>query len=260
MNPLGLFGQAFGGGTYLGNEIRQPVGDFMQYLQQSVFPGIGVPYRITNVRPLPELEGALRQENPPAYGLSMSFSAGAADYEFSSGGLGFEGAATCGISFMRMMNGSLSWIADKIFVTQFPKGQRQAATPVFGTILKSFRLDPDWYNMYCQYVQAATSNVMNGIYQAGVRSRIISNMSSQISDMNRLSYERQQASYDHVYRGISESIRGVNSYYDPYKGYAVEFPADYRYVYANPLGQYYATNNPNDNPNYGSNLNWTILG
>jgi hypothetical protein len=58
---------------------------------------------------------------------------------------------------------------------------------------------------------------------------------------------------------ISESIRRVNSYYDPYKGYAVEIPNQYKYVYANPLGEYIVTHNPNYNPNVGSNLNWTIL-
>lgn len=259
MNPFNLFGQAFGGGSYLGNEIRQPANDYLQYLQQFIFPGLGVPYRLTSARPLPDLEHAMRQENPPAYGMNMTFSAGAANFEFSAGGLNFEGTATCGISYMNMMNGQLNWIADKLFVTQFPKGQREQTTPVFGTILKSFKFDLSWYNQYCQYVQSATQNVMYGIYQAGVRSRIISNMSNQISDMNMRSYERQQASYDRVYQGISESIRGVNSYHDPYKGYDVEFPVDYRYVYANPLGEYYVTNNPNDNPNYGSNLNWTNL-
>jgi hypothetical protein len=150
-------------------------------------------------------------------------------------------------------------VADKMFVTSFPKGQREKTSPIFGTMIKSFKIDLKWYNMLNQYVQAATNNVMNSIYQAGVRSRIISNMSNQISDMTRHSYERQQAAYDRIYRGFSESTRGVNSYYDPYKGYDVEFPVDYRYVYANPLGEYYVTNNPNDNPNYGSNLNWTIL-
>lgn len=260
MNPLSLFGQGFGGGNYLGNEIRQPVGNYLQYLQQFIFPGFGVPYSITDTRPLPDLENAMRQENPSAYGMRMTFSAGAADFAFSVGGLDFEGSAACGISYMTMMSGQLNWIADKIFVIQFPKNQRHVASPVINTILKSFKLDLEWYNEYCQYVQAATNNVMYGIYQAGVRSRIIANTSNQISEMNRISYERQQTSYDHVYRGISESIRGVHSYYDPFKGYSVEFPVDYRYVYANPLGQYYATNNPNDNPNYGTNAGWTILG
>ena len=52
---------------------------------------------------------------------------------------------------------------------------------------------------------------------------------------------------------------GVNSYYDPYKGYSVEISNGYRYVYANALGDYIVTDNANYNPNVDSNLNWTIL-
>lgn len=258
MNLFGMFGQSFGG-TYLGNELRQPPRDAYEYICSDMLPKLGAQYRVTKARAFPELEQQLRQENPPAYGANVTFSAVVVDYEYDAGGLIFEGSATCGIVFVASMPGQTIWVADKMFVTSFPKGQREQTTPVFGTMIKSFKLDPNWFNMYNQYVQMATNNVMNSIYQAGVRSRIISNMSHQISDMTMRSYERQQAAYERVYQGFSESTRGVNSYHDPYKGYDVEFPVDYRYVYANPLGEYYVTNSANDNPNYGSNLNWTIL-
>lgn len=39
----------------------------------------------------------------------------------------------------------------------------------------------------------------------------------------------------------------------------VEIPNEFRYVYANSLGEYIVTDNPNFNPNVGSNINWTIL-
>jgi hypothetical protein len=258
MNMFSLFGQGFGG-SYLGNQLRKPAGNAYEFICSDIMTKLGAAYHVTNVRPFPEMEQQLRQENPPSYGANVSFSASVVDFEYQAGGMSFEGSATCGIVYVSAMTGQTIWVADKMFVTSFPKGQREKTAPIFATMIKSFKIDLQWYNMLNQYVQASTNTVMNGIYQAGVRSRIISNMSNQISDMTRHSYERQQAAYDRVYRGISESIRGVNSYHDPYKGYDVEFPVDYRYVYANPLGEYYVTNNPNDNPNYGSNLNWTIL-
>lgn len=253
------FGGMTAGSSYMGNEVRQPAANFLQYLEEAVLPRSGFGIRVVGSRKLPEMEAALLQENPAAFGCTVSANAGIAQLEYSHQGYTFAGSVTCGLVYLQMMYGQMWWMADKIIATRAPHDRMEEASGIFAVMLKSFTIDIQWFNLYLQYVQALTNTVLQDIYNAGVISRIISNTSNQISDMTRRSYERQQAGYDRVYQGISEGIRGVNSYYDPYKGYPMEFPSDYRYVYANPLGEYIMTNEAGYNPNVGSNLDWTLL-
>lgn len=247
------------GSFYMGNEVRRPVSGYLQYLQQYVLPKGGFRTRITGSRSFPDLENALRLENPGGFGSSVSINGGIAKLEYEHNGYLFEGDITCGIVTNNMMYGQSSWIADKIISTRAPKGKLDEASKIFSIMLQSFKFNLKWFNLYNQFVQSLTQYVMQDIYNAGVISRIISSTFDHVSDTVRSSYEMQQASNERVFRGISESIRGVNSYYDPYKGFSVEIPNSYRYVYANSLGEYIVTDDPSYNPNQYSNLNWTIL-
>lgn len=255
---ISLFGSQEGN-YYMGNEVRRPVSGSLQYLQQYILPRSNFRTRITGCRRYPEIENILRSENQGGPGRNVSVDACIADLEYSYQEDLFDGYITCGIALTQMMYGQSSWIADRIISTRAPKGKMDHASRIFGIMLKSFQFNLQWYSYYHQFVQQLTQYVLQDIYNAGVISRIIRNTYGQISDIVRRSYENQQAANDRVYQGFSESIRGVNSYYDPYKGYSVEFPVDYRYVYANALGEYIVTDNPNYNPNVGSNLNWTNL-
>lgn len=257
-NPLSLFGAAEGS-QYMGNEVRRPVSNFLQYVDQYVLHRSGMRCRIVGHSRHPELENVLRSENPAGFGREVFIDAGIAKVEYAFKGYMFEGDITCGIVITNMMYGQSSWIADKIISTRAPKGKLQDAGKVFAVMLKSFKFNLRWFNLYHSLVQSLTQYVMQNISDAGFISGIIRNTFEEVSDTVRRSYETQQAANDRVYRGISESIRGVNTFYDPYKGYSVEIPNAYRYVYANPLGEYIVTDNPNYNPNVGSNLNWTIL-
>lgn len=243
----------------MGNEIRKPAASYMQYLQQYVLPKCGYQIKVTHNKRFPELESALRAENQGGFGCRVTIDAGIAGLEYEYNGHLFEGNISCGIAVTDMPNGCAAWIADKIISTRTPKGQLTESEKVFSIILNSFRFNLQWFNMYQNYVQALTQYVLQDIYNAGIISSIITNTFNHISDTVRRSYEYQQSVNSKVFRGISESVRGVNSYYDPNKGYNVEMPNGYRYVYSNALGEYYVTDNPSDNPNLRSNLSWTIL-
>lgn len=258
-SPLGMFGFPEGS-NYMGNEVRRPVSGYSQYIQQFLIPGRGSNPRVLGHRTDPQLANELRMENQGGgFGANVQVDAGAVKVEYSRGIQVFEENIGCAIIFMQMMYGALSWTADRIVAVRAPKGKMEESSKLFTTLLKSFRIEPRWYDMYYRYVQSLIQYKMQDIYNQGLISQIISNTYNQMSEISRQSYERQQATYDRTYAGISEGIRGVNSYYDPYKGYDVEVPVDYRYVYANPLGEYVVTDNPNYNPNAGSNLTWTLL-
>ena len=59
-----------------------------------------------------------------------------------------------------------------------------------------------------------------------------------------------------IAQSLSDSIRGVERYYDPNQGREVELPAGYTNVWGNPLGEYVLSESPSFNPNQGSNLHW----
>lgn len=156
--------------------------------------------------------------------------AGITKLEFKSNGYSFEEKISCGIVTASMMYGNTSWVADKIISTRSFKGKLSDKEKIFSVMLQSFKFNLNWFNFYYQYVQMLTQNTMQSINNAMVISRIITNNNNQITDIIRRSYQSQQATYDRVFQGISEGIRGVNSYYDPYKGYVVQVPNSYRYV------------------------------
>ena len=257
-NPMSMFTFPEGS-NYMGNEVRRPVSGYLQYIKDYILRGYGAGARIAKADNSPGLADSLRAENQGGFGTSVHVDAGTARLEYQRDGIEYEEDISCGVVFVNMMYGFMTWTADKVVTTRAPRGKLDDNTRLFMTMLKSLKLDLNWYNLYCQYVQSLVQYGVQDIYNAGLISRIVSNTYNSISDMVRSSYERQQAAYSRVYAGISESIRGVNSYYDPYKGYGVELPGGYRYAYGNSLGEYIFTDNPNFNPNIGSNINWSPL-
>jgi hypothetical protein len=70
---------------------------------------------------------------------------------------------------------------------------------------------------------------------------------------------RRQATMDRVSSQFGQAIRGVDLHHDTFKGYDVELPGGYDHAWSTALGEYILTDDPNFNPNIGSNLNWERL-
>lgn len=94
------------------------------------------------------------------------------------------------------------------------------------------------------------------IRSVGELSRIISQTHNEISDMMMQSYNERQGVYDRVAENFSQHIRGVDEYYDPVEEKPVELPAGYGHAWVNGLGEYVVSDDPNYNPNIGSNMHW----
>ncbi len=97
------------------------------------------------------------------------------------------------------------------------------------------------------------------IQHVGQLSRIISQTNSQISDMIMDSYNQRQATMDRLSNQFSQAIRGVDEYSDPLSGRDVELPGGYGHAWSNALGEYIVTDDPNFNPNIGSNATWELM-
>jgi hypothetical protein len=122
--------------------------------------------------------------------------------------------------------------------------------------MRSFRLNMDWYARYTQISQQMIQGNIQQIHQIGQLSRYISQTNNQISDMISSSYWDRQKTMDRISSQFSQSIRGIDEYYDPNKGYGVELPGGYNHAWTNALGEYIVSDDSFFNPNIGSSQNW----
>ena len=100
---------------------------------------------------------------------------------------------------------------------------------------------------------------MQSIAAAGALSKQIASVNDEISKSTSDAWRDQQATYDRVYGEISNQIRGVESYENPFEGHAVELPNDYSYAWVSSSGEYALTDSAGFNPNVGSTIEWRLL-
>ncbi len=251
------------GARYFGAEVR-PVVDPLTALTQIVLPRFrrnvsGL--RVVSQKNLPELARALAAAPQPGV---QTFAQGAKiRVEYGSGGIAIEEeifAVVEGFSFafqtMQGMVTNTNWFVDYIFSFKAEKGHLDSKASLFKAMAQSFRVNPQWFNKYNQTVNYLIQAQIKQIHSIGELSRIISRTSNEISDTMMKSYEEGQRVHDRISENFSEYIRGTEHYINPLDGREVELPGNYNHVWANAGGEYILTDNPNYNPNVGSNINW----
>lgn len=253
------------GSRYFGNEVRPPVGA-LEALKHIVIPrfcqNVGG-LKIVSEQHLPELAKALGAGVQSQPGTSTSASGAKIRVEYERNGVQFEeeiyGVVEV-VSFqMQTMTGVVTntiWFVEYLFSFKTEKGKLDTQAKLFQTIAHSFKLNLQWFNKYTQVIEYLAQRQIQQIQSIGQLSRIISQTSNEISDMMMHSYNQRQAVDDRLAENFSQYIRGVDKYYNPVEQKSVELPSGYNNVWANSLGEYILSDNPNFNPNIGSNINW----
>lgn len=253
------------GGLYFGSEVRPPMGA-QQMLRDIVLPRYrgNVPgLQIVQEEHLPDLArqvGAGAQAGP---GVATSADGARVRVRYSTGAQATEeeiyGVVEVTHVSMPAMFGMVEhiyWLADYLFSFRAPEGALDRMAEVFWIIARSFRLNPQWYGRYMQVSQYLIQNQIQQIQHTGQLSRIISQTSNQISDMMMESWQQRQATMDRISENFSQAIRGVDEYYNPFDERGVELPGGHTYAWCNALGEYILSDDPNFNPNIGSNVTW----
>jgi len=252
------------GSRYFGAEVRQPT-DSLGYIENILIQrarGDVSGLRIMEKQKLPELAKQLvaGQQQP---GIKTSVDSGKVRIEYQKNGKIYEETIFAVIEYLsfpiQSMYGTTTntnWIGDYLFSFKAEKGKLDASTKVLQTMVNSFQVNPQWFNKYNQLVQYLIQNQIRRIQAIGQISRIISQTSNEISDMMMQSYNDRQATYDRISDNFSQMIRGVDSYYNPIEQKSVELPSGYGNAWTNSLVEYILSDDPNYNPNIGSNLNW----
>lgn len=255
------------GARYFGAEVR-PVAGPQEALIHIVLPRFrgGVSgLKVVGKANLPQLAKALGA-GAPQPGVKTFGQAAKIRIEYTQNGVPMEEeifGVVEGFSFSVMsMQGPLTntnWFVDYLFSFKAPKGTLDRQAKLFQTMAMSFKVNPQWFNKYNQLVNALIQAQIRQIHSIGELSRYISRTNNEISDAMRDSYNQRQKVYDGIAENFSESVRGSEHYYNPIEDQRVELPGGYAHVWTNPNGEYVLSDNPNFNPNVGSNLHWQEL-
>lgn len=151
------------------------------------------------------------------------------------------------------------WSVTSACALRAPRGVLDQLTPLMTATVSSCHMSPDWYGGY-MYVQKLFNNrQMQGIANAKAISDTITRNSEEIRKTFADSYRQQQESQDRISQARSETMRGVETYQNPYEGRPVELPSGYNNAWVNRQGEYVLSDTAGFDPNVGSTQEWSQL-
>lgn len=264
-NNQGLLAMFPVGAKYFGWEVCPPM-SASEYLQKILIPrerGNVQNLRVLEVKPVPELVQAFAGQTQPTPGVSVTCDAAKAKIEYQLGNYVVEEevyalvfATSYQFQTMSGMITNVNWGPDCQFSFKAVKGQMGNYSKMFQTMVKSVRVNLQWFNKYSQVVEFLIQCQIQQIRNTGRISEIIARTHDEISAGIMESYQKRQEVYDRINTNFSQYIRGVDQFYDPIKQQPVELPSGYGRAWTNALGQYLVSDSPSLNPNVGSNLTW----
>lgn len=247
------------GSRYFGSEVRQPMRaqDALKHLILPEARGGVTRLEILDEQPLPELArvlGAGSQGYAEGAKIRIAYELGGVPMEEELYGVVEQ--LVFPIQTMYGMRTNIIWYVDYLFSFRAERGQLENNAKLFQTIAYSFRVNPKWYAKYSHVIEYLIRNQIQRIHSIGEFSRLLSQMSDEMSRDNLRQFEERGAVYDKAAENFSDYMLNINRYYDPFEQRTVELPSGYNHAWVNNNGEYILTDNPNFNPNEGSNLHW----
>ena len=151
------------------------------------------------------------------------------------------------------------WYIDYIFSFKAEKGKLESNTKIFQTITSSFKINPHWYAKYNNVIEYMAQQKISQIKSVGEFSRMLSRMSDQVSEEKMQQFKARGDVYDEVSQKFSDNTLGIDRYINPHEEKEVELPSGYNHAWCNNNGEYILSDDPNFNPNEGSNLHWESM-
>jgi DNA-directed RNA polymerase subunit RPC12/RpoP len=148
------------------------------------------------------------------------------------------------------------WFIDFLFSFRASAGLLDATADLFSAMIFSFQLNPQWYAAYKTIIQKLAQQQIQRIHHIGQIGQMLAQSGSQMREQNLRDWYSRQEVYDRLATDWSRTIRDVDAFMDPHRQEVVELPAGYGHAWANNLGEYILTEDPNFNPNLSSNQHW----
>jgi hypothetical protein len=151
------------------------------------------------------------------------------------------------------------WYVDYIFSFKAQKGKLESNAKIFQTITASFKVNPHWFAKYSNVIEYMAQQKISQIKSVGEFSRMLSRMSDQVSEEKMQQFKERGDIYDKVSQKFSDNTLGIDRYFNPHEEKEVELPSGYNHAWCNNNGEYILSDDPNFNPNEGSNLHWESM-
>lgn len=249
------------GANYLGSEVRAPLGA-AAFLLRLVIPTLrgGLAPTVRSVAALPRVVGALAAM-PADPSLTTSYDAARVRIDYRQDGRRLEEDFYVGLSYQRSSILPAQTLWQPLFLYSFKagRGALDRASRTLQSIVASVRPSLKWFAGYQSVQRLWIEGRMQAIRAAGALSRSISEANDSISRSISESWRTQQDAYDRVYDRISEQVRGVETYDNPFEGQPVQLPSDYRYAWVSARGEYALSNDAGFDPNLGTTGDWRLL-
>jgi len=250
------------GSKMYGSTVAQPFG-LRAAFNSVVIPGArknaqGV--RTLSETDVPELEALAKGAAAP--GVQAKAKAGKVRIEYRENGRQMEEEIYAAVSQFVVNTSKYDfinfWFIDNVFSFRAAKGKLDANAGTFQTMIYSVKLNPAWYAKVANVKEMLSKQEIEKTIRIGRIGDMISKAGSKLREDQYRSWEANQKAYDRIGRMQSDTIRGVDRYYDERAGREVELPTG-GHAWSNGLGEYYYTERASDNPNIGSNLHWEQL-
>ena len=249
------------------SRVARPI-DLATAFRTVIIPGIrknASGLAIIQEREVPEL--AALAKGPPAQGVQSSAQGGKVRIVYREGGREMEeeiyGTVSQFITYIPTGRGGNYfinyWFIDHVFSIRAAKGRLDHEARTFKTMIYSMKINPPWYAKVVNTKEILAQKTIKGIKAIGKIGESIAQAGSKMREDQQRDWERRQQVYDRIARNASDTIRGVDRFYDSRAGKEVELPSGYGNAWANNLGEYVVTESPSFNPNVGSNLHWEQL-
>ena len=142
------------------------------------------------------------------------------------------------------------------YAVRAPQGQLDASLNFYAMVVASVRVNPEW--------QARVNGVSANIFkseQAEIhkRSEINTQLSNDLSDIRRKSWDYKQKSEDHVFGQFSHTTLGVETYRNPASGETWDFSNTYNHAWVNDRNEFVLSDQEGWDPNTALKDNWHAL-
>ena len=254
------------GSRYFGAEVRPPV-NLHEAFRSYILPRYRAQaqnLQVHSLTPLPDLPRLVKSDAVITPGGSAE--GGKARVSYSWQGDPFEEEIYAVVETFRVQIGSMfsptkliGWFIDYLFSFRAAAGRLDASADLFTVMIQSFQLNPHWYAAFKTIAQRMAQMQIQSIQHIGQMGEILAQAGSQAREQNLNDWYRRQETYDRLSVDRSRAIRDVDGFYDPNRQEVVELPSGYGHAWANNLGEYVLTDDPNFNPNQESTQNWAPM-
>jgi hypothetical protein len=250
------------GSRYFGAEVC-PLVDIHQAFTHYVIPRFRSScsnLQVIKEEPVPDLPRLVKSEAPlvggTAEGGRIRIGFSWQNFQFEEEIYGVVESFRAPIASVFGTTEILIWFIDYLFSFRAAAGRLDKNADLFGVMLRSFQLNPEWYAAFKCVAQYLASNQIQRIRHIGQIGEIYAQTGRQMREENLNNWYSRQRIYDRISVDRSRAIRDMDGFFDPHKQEVVELPSGYGHAWANNLGEYIVTEDSTFNPNVDSNLHW----